>query len=90
MKTRFLLALLAAATAAYAAEAPQPGPEQKRADYMLGKWTIESDSKASPFGPAGKNTGVQVCEAGPGGFSVLFKSEFKTPGGTIVGVATLA
>src|SRR5438045_3652276 len=85
-----LLAFLFSASLASAADAPKPGAEHKRLDYYVGTWTIDANAAASPFGPAGKVTGKQVFERGPGGFSVTLRGDVKTPGGSIQSVAVLS
>ena len=47
-----------------AAQAPpqKPGPEHKKLEYFVGKWTSTGEMKASPFGPAGKITSSDTCE----------------------------
>ena len=61
------------------AQTPKPTPDHKKLEYYIGKWTLESDVKASPFGPAGKNTGTEEVELGPGGFFVIFHDDIKGP-----------
>src|SRR5882672_10718019 len=91
LKTLVVASLAAVCAAGLMAEpAPKPGPEHKKLDYFLGSWTIESESKASPFGPAGKNTGTQVGEKGPGSYSVILRSDFKTPMGPMQGVGVMS
>jgi hypothetical protein len=34
--------------------APKAGPEQQRLHYFVGQWKSEGETKAGPFGPAGK------------------------------------
>ena len=49
----------------------KPGTEiSKLASQLVGTWTYEGASKANPYSPAGKVTGTDVYELGPGGFSV--------------------
>lgn len=47
---------------------PKPGPEHKKLEYFLGKWTVEGEIKANEFAPAGKTVGTETCTLGPGGF----------------------
>jgi len=54
---------------------PKPGPEHKKLEYFLGKWTVESEIKANEFVPAGKTVGTETCTLGPGGFYVESRSE---------------
>ena len=64
------------------AQSPRPSPDHKKLEYYVGKWVLESDVKASPFGPAGKNTGTEEVELGPGGFFVIFHDDIKGPAPT--------
>ncbi len=65
------------------AQASRHGPEHKNLEYWLGTWTLASDVKASPFGPAGKMTGIDIVELGPGGFFLVFRNDSKTPAGNL-------
>ena len=71
-------ALFAAATAPAAAP---PGPELKRLGYFVGKWTGDGDVKPGPMGPGGKMTSTDDCQWFEGGFSVICRSEGKSPAG---------
>ena len=68
-----------------AAQAPQappkPGPEHQRLGYFVGKWTVEGEMKPGPMGPGGKMTSNDTCEWFEGRFSVVCRSEGKTPMG---------
>ena len=55
---------------AQAPPAPKPGPEHKKLEYFVGKWTVEGEIKANEFVPAGKTVGTETCTLGPGGFYV--------------------
>jgi uncharacterized protein DUF1579 len=57
------------------AQVPTPGPEHKRLEVFLGKWTIQGDAKASPYGPAGKITATDTFEWLPGGFFMIHRSD---------------
>lgn len=87
----FVFALVTASLAqAPASQAPpKPGPEHKKLDYFVGKWTMESDVKASPFGPAGKNTGTSTVESGPGGFTIVLHDDVKTTMGPMKAVGII-
>jgi hypothetical protein len=97
MKVRVLLTALAVvALSAPALRAddkpmgpPQPGPEHKRLAYFEGKWTSEGEMKESPFGPAGKVTGTDVCEWFPGGFFLKCAGEGKGPMGEMKSLGLL-
>ena len=60
----FTALLLAQAPAA----PPKPGPEHKKLEYFVGKWTVESEIKANEFVPAGKTVGTETNTLGAGGF----------------------
>lgn len=49
---------------------PTPGPEHKKLEYFVGKWTVESEIKPNEFVPAGKTVSTDTCTLGPGGFYV--------------------
>ncbi len=66
---------------------PKPGPELKKFDYFVGKWTGKGESKESPFGPAGKFTYSERNEWFPGGFFLVSHSEYKGPMGAGKGLA---
>jgi hypothetical protein len=44
------------------AAAQQPSADQKRLDVMVGKWSIEIDTKATPLSPANKASGTEECQ----------------------------
>jgi Protein of unknown function (DUF1579) len=67
----FTALLLAQAPAA----PPKPGPEHKKLEYFVGKWTVESEIKANEFVPAGKTVGTETATLGPGGFYVESRAE---------------
>jgi hypothetical protein len=67
--------------AAQAPQAPKPGPEHGRLGYFVGKWTAEGEIKPGPMGPGGKMTSTDTCEWFEGRFSVICRSEGKTPMG---------
>lgn len=58
---------------------PKPGPEHKKLEYFLGKWTVESEIKANEFVGAGKTVGTETCTLGPGGFYVECRAEGQLP-----------
>ncbi|MBI3263894.1 MAG: DUF1579 family protein [Acidobacteria bacterium] len=69
------------ATVAGQASAPKPGPEHKKLDYFVGKWTTTGEMKASPFGPGGKMTSTDTCDWFQGGFAVICNSQGTAPTG---------
>jgi hypothetical protein len=69
----------------------KPGTEiNKLSSMMVGTWTYEGTVKAGPFSPAGKVTGTDTYEMGPGGFSVPHRWEEKGPLGTVKGLEVLS
>jgi hypothetical protein len=40
----------------------QPGPEQKKLEYLVGKWQTEVDIRASSASAASRATGTENCE----------------------------
>jgi hypothetical protein len=42
--------------------AAQTTPDQKKFDVMVGKWSIEVDTKATPLSPANKASGTEECQ----------------------------
>ena len=54
---------------------PKPGPEHKKLEYFVGKWTVEGEIKANGFVPAGKTVSTETCTLGPGGFYVESRAE---------------
>jgi hypothetical protein len=58
---------------------PQPGPEHKKLEYFLGKWTVEGEIIANEFVRAGKNVGTETCTLGPGGFYIECLAEGQLP-----------
>ena len=64
---------------------PKPGPEHKKLEYFVGKWTVESEIKANEFvPPAGKTVGTETGTPGPGGFYVESRAESLL--GTTLGI----
>jgi hypothetical protein len=59
---------------------PKPGPEHKKLEYFLGKWTVEGEIKANESVPrsimrAGKGVSTETATLGPGGFYVESRNE---------------
>ena len=63
---------------------PKPGPEHKKLEYFVGKWTVESEIKANKYMPAGKGVSTETCTLGPGGFYVERHAEGQL--GTSLGI----
>ena len=54
---------------------PKPGPEHKKLEYFVGKWTVEGEIKPNEFVRAGKTVGTVTDTLGPGGFYVESRAE---------------
>ena len=54
---------------------PKPGPEHKKLEYFVGKWTVEDEIKPNAYVPAGKTVGTETDTLGPGGFYVESRAE---------------
>lgn len=63
---------------------PKPGPEYKKLESFVGKWTVESEFKANEFGLAGKTVSTETDTLGPGGFYVECRREGDL--GTTLGI----
>ncbi len=63
---------------------PKPGPEHKKLEYFVGKWTVESEIKPNEFVRAGKTVGTVTDTLGPGGFYVEHHAEGDF--GTLLGI----
>jgi hypothetical protein len=62
---------------------PQPAPEMKDLDALVGTWTTEEHYDPSPFMPTGgTGTGTNTVRRGPGGFTMLMDHRSKTSTGT--------
>jgi len=91
MKRLSILIVLALSVPCMAqtAQPPAPGPEVQKLGYFLGTWKSEGESKASPFGPAGKFSGIETCEWFAGGFQLVCRAEGTMPGGKRTSLAIL-
>jgi hypothetical protein len=69
--------------------AQQPSPDQKRLDVMVGKWSIEVDTKATPLSPASKASGTEECQWFANRH-VVCRSEAKGSAGTYSQMRTLS
>lgn len=69
---------------------PKPGPEHKKLDYFVGKWTGTGKMEASPFGPAGKITSTDDCQWFDGGFAVICHGQGTGPMGTMKSIGILS
>jgi hypothetical protein len=75
--------------AAQAPPAQKPGPEHARLGYFVGKWTSEGEMKPGPMGPGGQITGADTCEWFEGHYSVVCRSEGKSPMGPMKSIGIL-
>jgi hypothetical protein len=71
------------------ATAQKPSPELKQFDVLVGKWNIEGQAQASPYGPAGKITEVDTFEWMPGGFFMTHHWDARQGGVEIKGMEVL-
>src|SRR6266853_5617877 len=59
---------------------PKPSPEHKKLEYLLGKWTVESEIKDNEYVPAGKGVSTETYTLEPGGFYIEHLAEGQIPG----------
>ena len=93
---RFSLVLLVAVLLVIALRAqapqgpPQPGAEQQKLAYFVGKWSSEGDAKATSFGPGGKYTATETCEWLNTKFAVVCRTEGNMMGGKLTSLSILS
>ncbi len=63
--------------------------DQKRLDVMVGKWSIEVDTKATPLSPANKASGTEECQWFANRH-VVCRSDAKGPAGSYSQMRTLS
>jgi hypothetical protein len=69
-----------------AGQAPQPGPETQRLNFLIGTWDMQAEYLKTPMtGDGGKATGWYKAQLGPGGFSVIADFEENGPLGKEIG-----
>jgi hypothetical protein len=69
-----------------AMQAPQPGPEMQRLNFLVGDWTMDGEYLKSPMtGDGAKQTGWYKAHLGPGGFSIIADFEADTTLDTEIG-----
>jgi uncharacterized protein DUF1579 len=61
MRSHITVLSIAALLAAPFGAAAQ-SPDQKKLDVMVGKWSIDIDTKATPLSPANKASGTEECQ----------------------------
>jgi|SRR5690349_4531539 len=50
---------------------PQPAPELKQLDYLVGTWKLSGMTEEGPMGPPAQMTGTETFEWLPGGFFLV-------------------
>lgn len=73
--------LLSATLCVVQAHAAKPGPEAQKLGYYVGTWEGHGETKAGPFGPAGKLSSHQTCRWFRGGYQVICEGEETGPSG---------
>jgi hypothetical protein len=69
-----------------AMQAPQPGPEMQRLNFLVGDWTMDGEYLKSPMtGNGAKQTGWYKAHLGPGGFSLIADFEADSTLDTEIG-----
>jgi hypothetical protein len=82
-----LLAAVAPMIASAQTTMAKPAPEMtKLASLLVGSWRYDGTAKASPYSPAGKVSGTDDYELGPGGFSVAHHWDEQDPFGHVTGL----
>jgi hypothetical protein len=61
---------------------PKPAPEIQKLGCYVGSGEGHGETKAGPFGPAGKLSSEQTCEWFKGDFQVVCRGEEHGPTGT--------
>ena len=61
-------------------EAPKPGPEMQKLNFLIGEWDMQAEYLKTPMtGDGGKATGWYKAQLGPGRFSVIADFEENGP-----------
>jgi hypothetical protein len=76
----FLL-LAPALASAQGSETPKPSPEVQKLGYYIGSWKGQGETKAGPFGKAGKLSSETKCEWFEGGHQVVCRGHEMGPTG---------
>jgi hypothetical protein len=79
----FVLACVLSVIVAGAQSQTMPGPEVKKLEVIVGRFTIEDELKAGAMGPdspAMKFSGTEDCRWTAGGFAVICEAELHRPG----------
>jgi hypothetical protein len=89
MKSHITVLLIAGLLAVPSLAAAQTTPDQKKLDVMVGKWSIEVDTKATPLSPANTASGTEECQWFANRH-VVCRSEAKGSAGTYSQMRTLS
>ena len=89
MKGHIAVLLIAGVFGIPSIAAAQTSPDQKKLDVMVGKWSIEVDTKATPLSPASKASGTEECQWFANRH-VVCRSEAKGPAGAYSQMRTLS
>ncbi len=89
MKGHITVLLIAGLLGISSIAAAQTTPDQKKLDVMVGKWSIEVDTKATPLSPASKASGTEECQWFANRH-VVCRSEAKGSAGTYSQMRTLS
>ena len=89
MKVHVYALLIAGLLGMPSIAAAQTSPDQKKLDVMVGKWSIEVDTKATPLSPASKASGTEECQWFANRH-VVCRSEAKSSAGTYNQMRTLS
>ena len=89
MKLRITHMLIAGLLGIPSIAIAQTTPDQKKLDVMVGKWSIDVDTKATPLSPASKASGGEQCEWFANRH-VVCRSEAKGSAGTYNQMRTLS
>ena len=82
MKTSLVPAALLLMSASTAFAQQKPGPEVRQLGYYVGTWEGHGETKAGPFGAAGKLSSHMSCKWFAGGFHIVCDGEETGPTGT--------
>jgi len=62
-------------------QTPKPVPEVQKLGYYVGTWEGHGETKAGPFGEAGKLSSKMICDWFAGGFQIVGQGEETGPSG---------
>ena len=79
LKTILIATFVLFTASAWAQMAPEPGPEAKKLDYLVGTWTVEGMIGQGPWGAGGIFSSTDTTEWMPGHCFIEGHSDFKMP-----------